>query len=85
MTATESTIAKRQVKSAFARKHKWRDSINIHRDSTPSGCDETERECEHCHLVKLTVHPPFGFPFRMWRTKGGVRFPDMPQVPLCED
>lgn len=66
------------------RKHKWRDPISKLRDSTPSNCEETERECERCRLIKITVHPPFGRPYRMWRTAGGVRFPNMAQVPLCE-
>ncbi len=67
------------------RNHKWGDSRNIHRDSTKSGCDETERECELCGLIKLTIHPPFGRPYRAWRTPGGIRFPNPSQVPLCED
>jgi hypothetical protein len=35
------------------------------------GNDRTERSCQICGLIKITVHPPQGFPWREWRTKDG--------------
>lgn len=66
------------------RRHKWGDPAYLHRDTTPSGCDETEKPCVLCGLVKLTVHTPIGYPYRMWRTRAGLRFPDDGATPLCE-
>lgn len=68
-----------------ARKHQWlRVPTYIHCDKSPSGCDESERECELCGLVRITVHRPDGYPYRAWRSKGGVRFPDVGYTPVCE-
>lgn len=72
------------VKHITARRHKWGDPVYLHRDTTSSGCDETEKPCALCGLVKLTIHTPIGFPYRMWRTKAGLRFPDNGATPLCE-
>ncbi len=73
------------ITSIAAPKHKWlRVPTYIHRDKTPSGCDETERECELCGLVKITVHQPEGFPYRAFRSKGGVRFNDPGFTPTCD-
>lgn len=38
---------------------------------TSDGNDRTERVCTHCSMVKITVHPPHGDPWREWRTKDG--------------
>ncbi|HXJ00954.1 MAG TPA: hypothetical protein VNH44_07010 [Micropepsaceae bacterium] len=73
-----------EVARIAASKHKWRDDGNKLRDTTPSGCDEHERTCEFCGLVKITVHKPEGFPYRAFRSKGGVRFPDPGYTPVCD-
>jgi len=71
------------VAQLHARRHKWGQSTNIHRDSTKSGCDETWRYCLLCGTVKITVHQPEGFSYRSWQTPGGVRFVN-DGTPLCE-
>lgn len=38
---------------------------------SPDGNGRTERPCERCGLIKVTVHPPQGLPWREWRTKEG--------------
>lgn len=35
------------------------------------GNARTERTCIACGLVKVTVHPPHGLPWREWRTAAG--------------
>ena len=35
------------------------------------GNDRTEKTCANCLLVKITVHPVRGLPWREWRTKEG--------------
>jgi hypothetical protein len=65
---TEATI----IPAPMQRRHRWDLPRSVLTD-TPSGCEETERECVDCHLVKITVHPPFGFPYRAWRTAAGMR------------
>lgn len=74
-----------EVAHISAPKHKWRDDGNKLRDTTPSGCDEHERVCEFCGLVKITVHAAEGYPYRAWRTKKGVRFSDYDGLtPTCD-
>lgn len=67
-----------------ARRHKWGDAINIHRDTSVSGCDESEKACDLCGLVKITVHQPHKYPYRAFRSKGGIRFPDPGYTPVCD-
>lgn len=47
-------------------RHKWG-------EATYAGerAERTERLCALCGLVKITVHPPQGFPYREWRTRAG--------------
>lgn len=52
--------------SALARKHRWGDGVCV-----GDHLDRTERSCALCGLVKVTVHPPQGFPWREWRTRDG--------------
>lgn len=61
---------------AGARKHKWdRDKERrIAAIDCPDGNERTERDCVSCGLVKITVHPPHGFPWREWRTKDGGKW-----------
>lgn len=86
MTTAAAKQPAPDVAQLHARRHKWDGPVNIHRDTSASGCDETERPRALCGLVKITVHPPQGegFPYRAWRTAGGLRFPDTGQTPLCE-
>lgn len=36
-----------------------------------------------CQLVKITVHPPEGYPWRAWRTKEGMRTDKIDHTPPC--
>ena len=38
------------------------------------GNDRTEKTCPRCLIVKVTVHPPQGFPWREWRHANGSSF-----------
>lgn len=41
---------------------------------SPDGNGRTERPCERCGLIKITVRPPDGRPWREWRLmEGGSR------------
>lgn len=62
--------------------HSWGDRVTV-MDGTPSGCEETERRCPRCGLVKITVHPPQGVPWRAWRTKAGIRTDKIAHTPPC--
>jgi hypothetical protein len=69
MSESESTVA------LPARRHRWLDcdEKRIAACDSPDGNDRTEKKCPVCGLVKITVHPPHGFPWREWRRKGGER------------
>lgn len=43
---------------------------------------QTERTCAHCKTVKITVHPPEGGGYRLWRAYGcDIQIED---EPACE-
>ena len=75
---TEATI----IPAPMALKHRWGLPHTVFASETPSGCEETERECGICHLVKITVHTPVGFPYRAWRTRAGMRA-EIDHTPPC--
>ncbi|WP_291854833.1 hypothetical protein [Bradyrhizobium sp.] len=52
-------------------RHRWSDRTTVV-DGTVSGCQETHRRCPQCGLIKITVHPPHGLPWRVWRTAAGA-------------
>ncbi len=58
------------------REHKWDRDHEKHIAACDSidGNERTERECQHCGMWKITVHPPHGLPWREWRTKNGDRW-----------
>lgn len=56
----------------IARKHRWGDPVWTPGMENHDGNDRTERACIFCGLVKITVHPPSGLPWREWRTKDGM-------------
>lgn len=62
--------------------HKWSDPV-----SRPAGIyryAQTERTCDVCRLVKVTVHAPNGFAWREWRRPDSVmQFKDN-RTPVCE-
>lgn len=51
-------------------RHRWGERFT-RLENTPSGCPQSERVCAHCGLVRITVHPPHGLPWREWRPKDG--------------
>ena len=56
-----------------ARKHLWPPDSEVRLAATEfaDGCARTEKTCPLCGLVKVTAHPPQGWPFREWRVCGG--------------
>lgn len=69
MPRSQINTADDVVAAAITRRHSW---INEHWVAEcADGNARTERECAHCHLMKITVHPPHGLPWREWRTKNG--------------
>lgn len=65
-------------------RHKW-DIHNIKRIpavESIDGNDRTERFCERCHLVKITVHSPDNRHWNEWRHPNGAVF-QCDQTPPC--
>lgn len=69
MTDDSTTVAELPQRDT-GRRHRWGAPVAVIGD-THSGCQETHRTCELCRLVKITVHPPQGNPWRAWRTADG--------------
>lgn len=67
--------------SERGRRHKWHDPVTV--PYGPRGCEQTERACELCKLVKVTVHPPQGLPWREWRE--GVAQVRLERTPPCRE
>ena len=66
------------------RRHDWT-SITERRIpacETADGNDRTEKTCGACGLIKITVHPAQGFPWREWRHRNGKTFIG-DQTPPC--
>lgn len=55
-------------------KHRWeKEPKRLAASERADGNASTERACTICGMVKITVHPPYGLPWREWRTRtGGV-------------
>lgn len=66
------------------RRHRWNVETQRRLDGHAyhDGNDRTEKDCEHCGLVKVTVHPPQGLPRREWRHWNGQTFV-CEQTPPC--
>lgn len=54
-------------------KHSWMGEQKYSALDSVSHCEETWRGCEKCGLIKITVHPPHEFPYRVWRFLDGRR------------
>lgn len=66
-------------------RHQWlgATSVTILPQDSTAGNERTERTCPRCGLVKITVHPPHGLPWREWRhPASAVTFP-AGHVPPC--
>lgn len=59
--------------SDISRRHRWNESdhVRISGIDCADGNDRTQKSCALCGLIKITVHPPHGFPWREWKTKDG--------------
>jgi hypothetical protein len=58
-----------------ARRHRWPDESErrIPACESPDGNDRTEKTCQHCGMVKVTIHYPHGrIPGREWRRSNGA-------------
>jgi len=62
-------------------RHRWGDPF-ARLENTPSGCAETERICKHCGMMRITVHPPEGYPWLEWKARGQKRV-QLDQTPPC--
>ena len=62
-------------------RHRWGEGFT-RLENTPSGCVETECVCKRCEMVRITVHPPAGFPWHEWKPKNSVRV-QLDQTPPC--
>jgi hypothetical protein len=52
-------------------RHKWRGRVFVPAAENADGCDHSERVCERCDLTKITVKPPQGYPWKVWRMPNG--------------
>lgn len=64
-----------------APRHRWGHSRNVFNEHT--GNDQTQRICVLCGLVKITVHPPRGYPWREWRDPRGGGQLQFSGTPAC--
>jgi len=65
------------------RRHRWStDVVRLAAEDQPDGVARTERACERCGVIKITVHPPEGFPWQEWRLPSGDKWPGAGR-PLC--
>lgn len=78
--------------TTITRRHSWNESNPVYLDGhdCTDGNDRTEKTCPKCRMVKITVHPPRGFPWHEWRTKDGKTWqgtstpPCLDPEPVCE-
>ena len=70
-----------QVARGDAR-HKWGDPSLVPARDNADGSDHNERTCTFCGLVKITIIPPHGYPWRAWRTSEGKQW-DGAATPPC--
>jgi hypothetical protein len=67
------------------RLHRWdEDTIQrIAASDSDNGCSQTHRTCLHCGLIRITMHPPQGFPWpEFMLPESRVRF-RMDRTPHC--
>lgn len=73
-------ICGQRISQSF--RHEWGDGVSVPATDTPNGCDQTERVCARCGLVKITVHPPGAQPWRAWRLPEGGKQVNFPSLPM---
>lgn len=82
MTTDAADAEVRTLPRTTRRNHRWIERKTILPDDSVSGCEETHRQCEHCPLIRITVHPPHGLPYRLWQYRDGERADGL--TPMCE-
>lgn len=84
---TDDTIETAKFGSALpARRHVFDDPVSVAADAVLERHPQTERTCKLCGAVKVTVQPPEGGGFRLWRRpKGWLQEPDEPPCEMQID
>lgn len=62
--------------------HKWGAPVRYEPHENENGCAQTERTCQKCGLVRITVHPPQGLPWLEWRTRDAGQM-QLSSTPPC--
>lgn len=62
-------------------RHRWSDARPM---VGSNGLAQSERTCLWCGLVKITVHPPQGLPWREWRHPSNPQQFAMAATPPCQ-
>lgn len=78
-----STDLIQPVEIPVTRKHRWVGERRVPACDSVDGNERTERGCGLCGIVKITVHPPHGLPWREWRTAKGEQLKQT-ATPKCE-
>lgn len=70
---------------APARKHRWGAPITVLPKDAFDGNERTERSCVQpgCDMVKITVHPARGLPWREWRLRDRPSTFALTNTPPC--
>lgn len=58
-------------------RHRWGEPVRL--------LDRTERACAHCPLIRITMHPPHGLPWREWRHRDSEARWQMTTTPPCRE
>lgn len=75
---TEAEIAPR------APRHDWKNASQkeIPACDSPDGCDRIEKICPICKVVRISVMPPRGYVYHIWRHANGAQIP-LSRTPPC--
>jgi hypothetical protein len=67
------------------RRHRWDDEniLRIPAHESDNGCSQTHRTCLHCQIVRITMHPPQGFPWPEFILPGKVMSERFDLTPPC--
>lgn len=66
--------------------HKWGAPIRFPAEESPRNCEQTERTCLRCRIVKITVHPPHGPVWTEWRTGDAGQYQmQLSATPPCRE
>jgi hypothetical protein len=67
-----------------APRHDWKNASQreIPACESPDGCDRIDRICPTCKIMRITVMPPRGCGYHLWRHENGKQIP-LSRVPPC--